>query len=82
MTSTSFQITPADIESVLHSYTLRMINTRGLSIAPLAEELFDEIDAERVQKAALKSSTDFNEQVSGAYSEIKDILCELGVLEF
>lgn len=82
MASTAFEITPDDVESVLHSYTPRMINTRGMPIAELAADLFDEIDAERVQKSALNTSTDLAEQVTGAYAEIKDILVEIGVLEF
>ena len=36
----------------------------------------------RVEKSALASGTNLDEQVSGAYGEIKDILVELGVLEF
>lgn len=82
MSHTAFAITPDDVESVLHSHTHRIINARGLSIDALATDVFDEVDPARVEKAALNSSTDFDEQVSGAYSEIKGILVEIGVLEF
>ncbi|NVL49887.1 hypothetical protein F2S72_09055 [Pseudomonas syringae pv. actinidiae] len=82
MTSTAFAITADDVESVLHDHTRRIINSRGLSIDALAAEVFGEIDEARVEKAALNTSTNFDEQVSGAYSEIKDILVEIGVLEF
>lgn len=82
MAQTAFAITPDDVESVLHSHTHRIINARGLSIDALAVNVFDEVDAARVEKAALDSSTNFDDQVNGAYGEIKDILVELGVLEF
>lgn len=82
MAQTAFETTPNDVESVLHMYTHRIINSRGLSIDGLAVDVFDEVDTARVEKAALDSSTDFDEQVKGAYSELKDILVELGVLEF
>lgn len=82
MTNTAFQITQDDVESVLHSYTKRIINSRGMSIYDLAADVFGEIDLGRVEKAAVKSSTDFDAQVSAAYEEIKGILVEVGVLEF
>ncbi|MCF5381991.1 hypothetical protein GIW05_00445 [Pseudomonas syringae] len=82
MICTAFQVTEDDVESVLHSYTLRIANSRGMSIAALASEVFHEIDAKRVEKAALNSSGDLVEQANGALAEIKDILCEIGVLEF
>lgn len=81
MEHTTFEFTHNDVESVLHSYTHRIINARGLSIDSLATELFGELDASRVENAAL-ASTEFDEQVNGAYEEIKDILVEVGVLEF
>lgn len=82
MTRTAFQVTEDDVESVLHSYTLRIANSRGMSIAALAAEVFHEIDAERVENAALNASGDVVQQANDALAEIKDILCEMGVLEF
>lgn len=82
MTCTAFQITQDDVENVLQSHSLRVINQSGQSFSSLAAELIDEIDANRVEKAALNSSPDLDEQTAAAHSEIKDILCELGVLEF
>lgn len=81
MINTAFEITVDDVESVLHSYTKRIINARGLSIDALAADVFGEVDGGRVEKAALKASTDFDIQVSAAYEEIKVILVEVGVLE-
>lgn len=80
MPHSAFAITTDDVESVLHTHTKRIINARGLSINALAADLFAEVDAGRVEKAALDTSTDFDQKVSGAYAEIKDILVELGVL--
>ena len=82
MACTAFQITPEDIEQVLRDYSLHVINAKGQSFAALAEELNDEIDAERIERAALKAGIDLDEQTSGALEEIKQILVELGVLEF
>lgn len=82
MAQSAFEITPDDVESVLHSHTNRIINARGLSIDALAAEVFIDVDTARVEKAAQSNLNNFDEQVSGAYGEIKDILVELGVLEF
>lgn len=82
MANVAFQLTADDVESVLHSYTARLINTQGLSIIDLSAELFDEIDHARIEKAALNASTDPDEQATAALAEIKTNLVELGVLEF
>ncbi|MBA1280560.1 MULTISPECIES: hypothetical protein [Pseudomonadaceae] len=82
MTCNAFELTTIDIECVLLSHSERMINTHGLSIVRLAEELFDEIDHERIEQAALAASTDTDAQTNAAFAEIKDNLVELGVLEF
>lgn len=82
MANVAFQLTANDVESVLHSYTARLINTQGLSIIDLSAELFDEIDHARIEKAALKASNDPDEQATAALAEIKTNLVELGVLEF
>lgn len=82
MTCTAFQVTEEDIENVLRNYSLRVADTQGKSFETMAEELIDEIDCARVEKAALMSGCDLNDQTQGAYDEIKKILVELGVLEF
>lgn len=82
MTCTAFQITEIDIENVLRNYSLRVADTQGKSFETMAAELIDEIDCERVEKAALKAGCDLDEQTQGAHDEIKKILVELGILEF
>lgn len=82
MVCTAFQITEDDIENVLHAYSLRVTNTHGKSFETMASELISEIDHGRVEKAALNSGTELDVQTNGAYEEIKDILVEIGVLEF
>lgn len=81
MPNTAFQITEDDIENVLRSYSLRVTNTDGKSFTQMAEDLLVEIDADRVEKAALNASNDLEGQAQGAFDEIKDILVEMGVLE-
>lgn len=82
MASSAFQVTADDVECVLHSYSSRLINTHGLSIVDLSAELVDEIDHDRIEKAALNASTDLDEQTNAALEELKDNLVDLGVLEF
>ena len=82
MIGMAFGITADDVENVLHSYALSVTNTSRKSFETMAAELIEEIDHGRVEKAALESGCDFEEQTQGAYDEIKAILVEIGVLEF
>ncbi len=82
MTGTAFGISEEDIESVLRAYSQRVVDTKGRSFEAMAEELIDEIDHARVEKAALRSEGDLEDQIKAAFDEIKAILVELGVLEF
>ncbi|EPL60767.1 hypothetical protein PSOLE_37190 [Pseudomonas oleovorans subsp. oleovorans] len=78
----AFQISTEDVENVLRSYSLRVTDTKGQSFEHMAEELIDELDHERIERAALAASTDLDEQTTAAYEEIKKSLVELGVLDF
>ncbi len=82
MACTAFAITEEDVENVLQEYSLRVTDTQGKSFETMAAELLGEIDHARVEKAALNSGCDLNEQTTSAYGEIKKILVEIGVLEF
>lgn len=82
MTCFAFQITSDDVENVLRDYSLRVTNTNGKSFEQMAEELIDELDHERIERAALAASTDLDEQTTASYEAIKNNLVELGVLEF
>ncbi len=82
MSRNAFEITPDDVESVLQAYSLRVANTGGRAFSDLAEELFDEMDHERIQDAALAGSTDLDGQTQAAFDEIKNSLVELGVIDF
>lgn len=82
MVCTAFQVTEEDIENVLRNYSLRVTDTCGKSFETMAAELIGEIDCGRVEKAALNSGCGLDEQTQGAYDEIKNILVEIGVLEF
>lgn len=78
----AFQITEEDVENVLSAYGLRVVDSKGKSFEALAAELVGEIDCARVEEAALNSGVTLEEQTQGAFEEIKDILVEMGVLEF
>jgi len=82
MSGTTFQITEDDIQNVLESHSLRVTDTKGKSFEAISKELISEIDHGRVEKAALNSWCDLDEQTTGAYDEIKQILVEISVLEF
>ena len=57
MTCFAFQITSDDVENVLRDYSLRVTNTNGQSFEHMAEELIDELDHERIERAALAAWT-------------------------
>lgn len=80
--SMAFEISAQDIESVLLSYSLRVTDTQGQSFATMAEELIDEVDTSRIEKAALRAGNSLEEQTAGAYEEIRQILVEMAVLDF
>ncbi|VVB52423.1 Uncharacterised protein [uncultured archaeon] len=63
----AWETTVEDVENVL--------GKMGEDVA-LAPEIFNELDCEDVAKAALQS-TDFDEQVEGAYNEIQRQIPEI-----
>lgn len=79
---TAYQVSDEDIENVLQNYSLRVTDTQGKSFETMAAELINQIDAARVEKAALRAGIDLDEQTQAANDEIKTILVELGILEF
>lgn len=79
---TAFGISENDIENVLHAYALRVANTNGQPFADMARELIDELDHARVEEAALAAGCNMDQQTNAAYSEIKSMPTEMGVLEF
>lgn len=81
-TCTAFAISEDDIENVLHSYSLRVTNTKGKSFETMAAELIYKIDHVRIEKSALNGGCDLDYQTNAAYDEIKQCLVELGILEF
>jgi hypothetical protein len=81
-TRIAFAISEEDVENVLRAYSLRVKDAQGKSFETMAEELIDEIDHARVEKAALRSEGDLEDQIKAAFDEIKKILVELGVLDF
>lgn len=84
MTFAAFEITQEDVENVLRNHLENVVNPEGEPLEAVAKALFDQsaIDFARVEKAALDSSCDLDEQTQGAYDEIKDILVEIGALAF
>lgn len=81
MTGFAFQISSDDVENVLREHAHRVANANGQSFEQMAEDLIDQLDHQRIEKAALDASTDLMEQTNAAYGEIKDSLVEMGVLK-
>lgn len=79
--NTAFQITEDDIAMVLRRESLRVADTQGRSFDDMASDLLTEIDGDRIERAALKSGNDLEDQTTGAHDEIKIILEEMGVLK-
>ncbi len=76
----AFEITPEDIEAVLHA-NLPQVVFDGRSVDEMAADLIDELDAERIEQAALRSGCDLNDQTQGAHDEIAALLREMGVID-
>jgi hypothetical protein len=72
--STAFEITPDDVAAVLLRHG-KMNSHDGSLVA----EVFDGLDLDRVEKAAL-CYTDLDDQTASALDEIENILIEEGVL--
>lgn len=79
--NTAFGITEEDFVTVLENHQNRIINQPEQNIGELATRLFSEFfEFERVEKAALDSGIEMDEQINGAYAEIATIFEEDGIL--
>lgn len=76
----AFGISEDDIENVLRRNWAK-VDAQGESFEKMAERLFNEIDHDRVESAALDSGDDLGEQTDGAYQEIETILVEMGIMK-
>jgi len=72
--NTAFEIRPDDVAAVLKRHG--KVNSCD---HPLVEELFDALDLDRVERAALWY-TDMDDQTASALDEIENILIEDGVI--
>lgn len=82
MVCCGFEVTCEDIEIVLHNFSRHVINPENQSFEEMAFRLIDQLDHPRIEKAALSSSTELDEQTAHAYEEIAISLTEMGVLVF
>jgi hypothetical protein len=76
-----YQVTAADVLTVLEEYSLRITDTQGKSFATMADELIDEINQAEVMTAAL-AEPDVSAMQQAAFNAIFKQLVVLGVLEF
>lgn len=80
----AFEVTQDDIENVLRQNSHRVANSKGIPFETLAEDLFDALtpeDLDRIAGAALDMGDDLEEQTDGAYEEIRLLLVQRGVLD-
>jgi hypothetical protein len=75
-----FGISEEDVETVLRRNAARVHNPTNKSLADLARELFDGINADAVEAAALENSCDLDEQTDHAHDEIERQLVEQGAI--
>ena len=73
--NTAFEITPNDVAAVLLRH--RKVNTYD---DPIVEEVFDDLELDRVERAALWY-TDMDDQTASSLDEIESILIEEGVIQ-
>ena len=73
--SNAFEITADDVATVLRRH--KLVNTCD---DPLVDEVFDDLDVDRVERAALWY-TDLDDQTASALDEIENILIEEGVID-
>lgn len=79
--NTAFGITPDDVATVLSKNWARVGNARGMSFDALGELLLDGLDADLVEREALKGGVDLDDQTTAAHVEIERQLVESGFLD-
>lgn len=80
---TAFEISEIDVEVVLRAHRERIVSPMVRSFDALAQSVYGELTDEdfgRIEKAALDSGTDMDEQTDGAHDELRTILSERGIL--
>ena len=76
----AFGISEDDVEVVLCKHWSRVANSDGKPFEDMASDLYYMVDADAVERAALKSGTDISAQTYAAHEEIERQLVERGVL--
>lgn len=76
----SYEVSPASITNILRRYSLRVANTEGKTFEELAEELFFELDIDRVEARA-NGFDDIDMQKHVAEAELFKLMVEDGVLD-
>lgn len=76
----AYQATEEDVENVLRSNSLTVANTMGKTFEAIANEVFGNLDFDRIEQAALFGD-DMEEQCDYANDEIARQLREMGILE-
>jgi hypothetical protein len=76
----AFGISEEDVENVLSKHWARVANSDGKSLENMAVDLFTHLDADAIERSALKGGVDLDDQTEAAYEEIERQLVERGVL--
>jgi len=70
----AFEITVEDVETVLETHFKSEI--KGFNIHEVAKSIFEYIDTDAVEQAALNSGVDMDDQIDGALEEIRSQIVE------
>lgn len=83
----AFEVTQEDVETVLRQHWAKL-DAKGLPFDVLAEQIFDDLDTDRVESAALDVAAshdikaNLEKQTDAAHAEIAAILQEEGYLKY
>ncbi|MCU6502275.1 hypothetical protein LPN04_31220 [Rugamonas sp. A1-17] len=81
MANTAYQVTEADIESVLRSNILTVHHTNGEPFNKMASVLIGQLDLDQVDQAAHHGASQ-DEKADSAKTEIARQLRSIGVLKY
>ena len=75
------EVTSADVEAVLQRNAVQVANANGVPFSVMAEEIFDDLDLSRIERAALAAGTASADQARATRDAIADQLVEQGILK-
>jgi hypothetical protein len=75
------EVTSADVEAALQRNAVQVANANGVPFSVMADEIFDDLDLSRIERAALAAGTASADQARATRDAIADQLVEQGILK-